>query len=149
VPIKKTVEQYIAFRIGRQDFAMDASLICGLLPIYEMLPLDPPRGWICGLASIRGREFPVIDLRARFNLPRGVPGRQPCVIAVEIHGSQLVGFIADRVSDVTQVRARDFRGDQVIIAGKPRRLLHPDRLLTAEDLVNLSRLSKSVPQTHS
>lgn len=121
---------------------MDASRVRGLIPAYEVTPVEVQAPWIIGVASMRGHDFPVIDLRSKLNLPRGTHGRLPCVVAVEVASSKgpcLVGFIADRVSQVVKVRPRDQEGGAVRISGRARRILDPDSILSEEELAGLWR----------
>ncbi len=123
--------QYITFRVARQDFAMETSRIRGLLPLHDMLPLDPPAGWVLGIAAIRGFDFPVVDLRGKLGIPQGSHGRQPCIIAAEVvssHGPQTVGFIADRISEVVTLRNHEIREGVVRTHGRRRRIFDPDVL---------------------
>ena len=55
---------------------MRAEPVRGLLPVHELIALPPhsPESWICGIASLRGRDFPVIDLRGMFGIVRGSHG---------------------------------------------------------------------------
>jgi chemotaxis signal transduction protein len=97
--------------------------------------------WTCGFASMRGSEIPVMDLRARLGLSPGSYGRQPCIVVVEVktnYGPSLVGFVADRVSEVVQVRERDFSHGKLRLAGRLRDVLNPDRILAFEPVVNQS-----------
>jgi len=120
---------------------MDADLVRGILSAREMIPLkrneeferlsksDP---WTCGFAALKGRDFPVLDLRAKLGLPHGTHGRTPCIVVVELegmHGPQLVGFIADRVSEIVQARERDFSRGKLRNGGRPRAVLNPNVLL--------------------
>lgn len=123
--------QYITFRIARQDFAMDTTRLRGLLPAYDLITLDPPSGWILGIASVRGIDFPVIDVRGKLGIAHGSQGRQPCIIVVEVAsetGPQMVGFIADRVSDVITIRKHEIREGVIRTHGRPRRIFDPDVL---------------------
>jgi chemotaxis signal transduction protein len=134
---KRFVGPYLTFRVARQEFAMDAARVRGLLPVHEMTPLDSGEV-ICGIASLRAHDFPVVDLRRRLGLEPGPGGRQPCMIVVELPGPRLVGFIADRISEVVTLRDRDVRNDRVRIGGRTRPLLHPESILTARDFENFA-----------
>ncbi len=111
---------------------MDATRIRGLLPIHDITLLDNPQEWIIGIAAIRGRDFPVVDLRGKLGIPKGSLGRTPCVVAVEVAGPKLIGFVADRVSEVITLRKPDLSGGNLRIMGRTRRIFHPDRILTEE-----------------
>jgi chemotaxis signal transduction protein len=147
--------QYLTFRVARQDFAMLTSRVRGILPAHDMIPIEAPQsanggpgttnsgpgpnnsGMICGVASLRGRDFPVVDLRGKLGIAHGSHGRQPCVIVVEVEigsGARLLGFVADRISEVLMLRDRDFRNGSVRLNGRARRVLDPDLILTEEEL---------------
>lgn len=94
---------------------------------------------MCGFASIRGRDIPVIDLRARLKLPHGTYRRHPCIIVVEIaseDGPRLVGFIADRVTETIFAGKRDFSHGKLRLSGRLREVLDPETLLAADSSAN-------------
>lgn len=124
--------KYLTFRVARQDFAMNAAGVRGIIPVHEMVALHTAHEWIRGFAAIGGRDFPVIDLRAKLGIAHGSHGREPFIIVVET-GGRLAGFIADRVSEVLDVRARDFRNGMVRTHGRPRKVLEPDQIMKEED----------------
>jgi chemotaxis signal transduction protein len=112
------VGKYLTFRIAGREFAMDATRVRGILPIHEL----------------GGRDFPVIDLRSKLGLTKASGGRMPCIVVVEVGANdetRLVGFVADRVSDVVQLRKRDLRNGMTRGKGRPRRVLDPDVILRA------------------
>jgi chemotaxis signal transduction protein len=133
--------QYLTFRVARNDFAIEASRLRGILPARELKPVAPSPGlassfgpWTCGFASMRGRDIPVVDLRGRLNLLPGTHGRNPCIIVVEIPtplGPNLVGFIADRVVNVIHARGRDVLDGKLHFGGKAIGVLDPELLLAA------------------
>jgi chemotaxis signal transduction protein len=135
--------KYLTFRVARLDFAINSSCVRGIMPARDMTPVEtPPPGtpdqflrnqrWTIGFASLQGRDFPVVDLRAKLSLPHGSLGRQPCIVVVEVggmHGPQTMGFIADRVTEIVQVRERDFTRGKLRNGGRPRQVLDPACLL--------------------
>ena len=134
------MEAYLAFRIARQDFALDARRVRGILPARELTPFENaeiPFGaepFTCGIATLNGRDFPVIDLRAKLKIPHGSHGRQPCIVVVEApsaHGPQLAGFVADRVSEIIHTREHDLSRGKLRVAGRTREILDPSVLLCA------------------
>jgi len=133
----------LTFRVGRVDFALDASRLRGILPARVLEPVAPSpqlsRAFgdgTCGFASIRGRDIPVVDLRSQLNLAHGTHGRHPCIIVVEISGSdgpRLAGFIADRISKVVHVRERDFLHGKLKFGGRSLSVLDPELLLVPNE----------------
>jgi chemotaxis signal transduction protein len=129
--------KYLTFRVARQDFAMSADCVRGILPVHEMLALETPHNFVCGFAAAGGRDFPVLDLRAKLDIPHGSHGREPFIIVVET-GGRLAGFIADRISEVLELRSRDFRNGAVRGHGRPRRVLDPDQIMTPQEWTALA-----------
>ena len=132
--------KYLTFRVARQDFAMDAARVRGILPIQELVAPETLHSWLRGFAALGGRDFPVVDLRSKLGLAHASGGRQPCIVVVEViaaNGRRLAGFIADRVSDVVQLRERDVRNGMTRARGRPRRVLDPDQILTEAELLNV------------
>jgi purine-binding chemotaxis protein CheW len=128
--------KYLTFRVARQDFAMNTTCVRSILPVHQMVASSdqpsPDQLMICGFAQVGGRDFPVIDLRAKLGIAHGSHGREPFIIVVETAG-KLVGFVADRVSEVLDLRLRDFRNGAVRAHGRARRVLHPDQIMSEED----------------
>jgi chemotaxis signal transduction protein len=134
--------KYLTFRIGRHEFAMDATCVRGMLPAHEVVTQDqqlpgdsepqeirPKRDsdedWIAGQAIFQGAELQVVDLRAKLRLRRGIPGRNPCIVVVDAGCSglpNLTGFLVDGVGDIVTARARDFSQGRLRI-GRPRQVL--------------------------
>ena len=140
--VSRLAGNYLTFRIARQDFVMRAERVRGLLPAHELIAFEnfSTDSWLCGIATLRAREFPVVDLRGKFGIARGSQGREPTIVAVEVvsmSGMQrMLGFVADRISEVLPLRERDFRNGAVRIAGRSRRVLDPDSILTEQDWSN-------------
>jgi chemotaxis signal transduction protein len=142
---ERSVGQYVTFRIARQGFALDVTRVRGLLPMHDMVALDVPEGWVLGIAAVRGIDFPVVDVRGKLGIPDGSHGRQPCIVVADVatpHGTQMAGFIADRVCEVITVRQRDIQDGTIRTNGRPRRIFNPD-LLYGE--IQLSGLAGFAP----
>src|SRR5205085_395096 len=118
------------------EFAMEAARVRAILPSGDLTPADSPEraqsAWLAGFASLRGREFPVIDLAGKLGLPQKPRGRRPCIVAVETSASGLAGFVADGVSEIVTARERDYHHGRLRTGGRPRRVLNPDCILAAE-----------------
>src|ERR1700687_1823149 len=111
---------------------MDATRVRGILPIHQLVSRETAPASLCGVAMMGGCDFPVVDLRSKLGLTTAPGGRTPCIVVVEVTatgGARLVGFVADRVSAVVQLRERDFRNGVARTKGRPRRLLDPDQIL--------------------
>jgi chemotaxis signal transduction protein len=56
---------YLTFRVARQDLAMEAGCIRGILPLTELEPAAAGRRGFLGLTSLKGQMVGVIDLRTK------------------------------------------------------------------------------------
>jgi len=122
--------KYLAFRVARQDFAMNIAVVRSILPVHQMTSIENQR-WVTGFASVGGRDFLIVDLRAKLEIAQGPKGREPFIIVVET-GGKLVGFIADRISKVLDVRAKDFRNGAIRLQGRVRMLLEPAQIIVGD-----------------
>jgi chemotaxis signal transduction protein len=118
--------KYLTFRVGRQDFAMNIAFVRSILPVHQMKAIEANK-WVCGFAAVGGREFPIVDLKAKLGIAPGSHGREPFIIVVDT-GEKLAGFIADRVSEIL-----DLRNGVVRSHGRALRVLEPGQVMTAED----------------
>jgi chemotaxis signal transduction protein len=144
--------KYLTFRIGRNEFAMEATRVRGMLPGHEVIApenlevapaaaremkyrpagKDDDDDWIAGKTIFQGEAIPVVDLRAKLRLRRGIPGRNPCVVVVEVAvpDTHRIGFLVDGVADIINARARDFAQGKLRI-GRPRQVLDVSILFDA------------------
>jgi len=119
--------QYLTFRVARQDCAIEASCVRAVLPWSDLTRDDDAAapGHLAGFVSMHGGIFPVVDLARKLGFPTAPPGRSPCIVVIEG-----VGFVADRVSGVIDVRARDLHGRKILKHGRPRIIIDVDKVKT-------------------
>lgn len=119
--------QYLTFRVGRQEFAIEAAAVRAVLPAHELTAAEEPGSEVAGEARLRGEAFPVIDLRKKLKLRHGISGRTPCIVVLD--QGMLIGFLADSVSDIVHARAHDFRNGKLRM-GRPRQVIPLSSLFT-------------------
>lgn len=123
---------------------MEAGCIRGILPLTDLEPADIGRKGLLGLISLKGQMVGVIDLRTRLGLLDASQGSQPKIVVLELTAGtrqQLLGFVADRISDVVVYRDRDLRCGALRGKGRPRRLVDFDQLVSEKELAGLCVLS--------
>jgi chemotaxis signal transduction protein len=127
----------LTFRVARKDLALDASRVRAILPMQVLVPLEGARPDVLGIVNLSNSSAVVLDLAARLNLAAPHPRSRRQVIVVELSGGRLAGFVVDHVSDVIRYRARDLRTGILYGAGRARRLVEVDQLISEDDLVRL------------
>lgn len=100
--------QYLPFRVAGRDFVVDASRVRAMFPFQ---------------GGAHGYPVPIVDLRQKLGLPDIVYGQRPILVVLD-----LVGFVADYVSDVIEGLPNDCRGGKLYAGGRPKRVLDPDSL---------------------
>ncbi len=130
-------KQYLAFRVARQDLALDSSLVRAIIPVQEMMPITSARPGVIGVVNVMGGAVVIVDLRARLKLSAASQGSQRKIVIVQTGGGHLAGFIADRVADVIRYRSRDLRNGILRGIGRARRVVDVDRVVEEDDLVRL------------
>ena len=123
---------------------MEAGCIRGILPLTDLEPAAAGRSGFLGLTSLKGQMVGVIDLRIRLGLPYAGQGSAPKIVILELTtgtGQHLLGFVADRISDVVVYRDRDLRSGALRGKGRPRRLVDFDQLVSERELAGLCVLN--------
>jgi len=123
---------------------MKAACIRGILPLTDLEPMPIGRTGLLGLTSLKGQIVGVIDLRSRLGLAHTGQGRAPKIVVLELAAGtrqHLLGFVADRISDVVVYRDRDLRSGALRGKGRPRKLVDFDQLVSEDELAALWSLS--------
>jgi purine-binding chemotaxis protein CheW len=93
------VREFIAFKIGSQDFCVDVMSvreIRGWTPA-TVLPQSP--SFMRGVINLRGAVLPIVDLAARLGFPVSDPTERHVIIVTQL-GRQMVGLLVSAVSDI-------------------------------------------------
>ena len=138
----RRARQYIAFRVARQGFVMEASRVRSILPAHDLVRLGNSRSCVMAIAVIGGRDVPVVDLCRKFGIPNGVHhGHESYIVVVDTliyGGGKPIGFTVDCLLDILTLCDRDFRHGSVLINGRTRRVLYPDQVFLPEDWRSIS-----------
>lgn len=141
-PVRPATRDLIAFRVGEQDFCIDAHRvreIRGWTP-ETRLPASPP--YVRGVINLRGTILPVVDLALRLGMTAIDCDARPAVIVVS-SGSRLVGLLVDMVCDIVEVSEDDLQptpetGCSIVASLAPHLVTIGDRvagLLAAERIL--------------
>lgn len=142
--------QYLSFRIGADDYAVDILRVQEIRGWEKVRGLPDSRDFVKGVLDMRGTIVPIIDLRIRFGEPQPEYSTTTVVIVVAVDRGdgekQLVGAIVDSVSDVLDVDTSNLKPPPEICASVNRHYL--DGMVSLERgmvvLLNLDRLFGSL-----
>lgn len=93
------VHEYVAFRVGSQEFCVDIMCVREIRGWTAATPLPHTPDFVRGVINLRGAVLPIVDLAARFGLPETEPTPRSVIIVVQI-AKQMVGLLVDAVSDI-------------------------------------------------
>jgi purine-binding chemotaxis protein CheW len=96
------VIQFITFVIGAEQYGVAIIAVREIKGWSEITRLPEQPDYVRGVLNLRGVIIPIIDLRCRFGEGLTEVTALHVVIVVQI-GEQLVGLLADRVSDIVSV----------------------------------------------
>jgi purine-binding chemotaxis protein CheW len=137
--------QFVTFLVNDELFGVPMGSVHEIIrmPSVVHVPLSPPS--LEGLANLRGRVLPIIDLRAAFQLDRVAHNEATRVIVTDC--GALVGFVVDRVASVVSVdcdriesaQSIDSTVDVSLITGLIKDLSHGgrDRMAVLLDLARV------------
>jgi purine-binding chemotaxis protein CheW len=130
--------QLVSFNLADEVFGIDILKVREINRMVDItrVPNSPP--YVEGIINLRGRVIPILDLRAKFGLPRKAVDKTTRIIVVEISGS-IVGFIVDAVSEVFRIPKNITEPPPDVVAGVDSEYITAvgkleDRLLILLDL---------------
>lgn len=153
---RPAVAQIVTFRIEQDLFAADVRAVERVLRPTAITPVRNMPPWISGVLEYQKRVVPVIDFRARFELPAAAPTNETRVLVFNVTGSW-VAAVVDAVLDVSALEAgrleppppllrglaADYLRGIVRRDGKLVMLLDADRILSATERLALGDLAES------
>jgi purine-binding chemotaxis protein CheW len=154
--VRGTVAQIVTFRIEQDLFAADVRAVERVLRPTAITPVRNMPPWISGVLEYQKRVVPVIDFRARFELPAAAPTNETRVLVFNVAGSW-VAAVVDAVLDVSVLEpgrldppppllrglAAGYLRGIVRRDGKLVMLLDADRILSATERLALGELAGS------
>jgi len=142
----------VIFRLGVGEYAAPIDQVLEIIRVPELTRMPRAPRFVAGLMNLRGKVFPVIDLKSRFRMPEAPLGASARVMVVEVE-EQVMGLVVDEVREVLRVPAIGFEPAPAVIAasvghylrgvvndqGRLLLLLDLDRLFTMDETAELAR----------
>ena len=146
--------KYLTFVLDGEEYGLEILKVREIIGVMDITKVPQTPDFVRGVINLRGKVIPVVDLRAKFNLPRIDYDEKTCIIVVDV--GILMGIIVDTVQEVNNMPGCDIEPapklgtsvDTSFILGMGKVkddvkiLLDIDKVLTTEELVDL----KSVAQ---
>jgi purine-binding chemotaxis protein CheW len=110
------LKKFVTFGLGASRYAIGVSRIREIIARFDIVPLPKVPEYIEGIISLRGEIIPVVDLRARFEMPAHPRDDETRVIVVELPDCQ-VGIKVDRVFEVLKLAESAIEPPPPLVAG--------------------------------
>ncbi|MDX1701649.1 MAG: chemotaxis protein CheW [Melioribacteraceae bacterium] len=98
----KDLIQLVTFCLGEEEFGFDIFKVKEINKMMELASVPNSPSFVEGVANLRGRIIPVLDLRNKLGMKKKNYDDDTRIIVIEIH-TQTVGFIVDRVNEVLRI----------------------------------------------
>ena len=95
-------EKLVIFEMNGEAYGIDVTCVQSIIPMQPINVVPGAPAFIEGIINLRGAVVPVIDLRARFNMPLPPQNHKSVIVIVELAHLRL-GLIVDKVTDVTKM----------------------------------------------
>jgi purine-binding chemotaxis protein CheW len=96
-------QQYLTFIMAGEEYGVDILAVQEIRGWEQSTVIPNSPDYIKGVINLRGTIVPIMDLRARFGLPRVEYSPVTVVIILKVdgnHGERVMGIVVDAVSDV-------------------------------------------------
>ena len=134
--------QVVAFKLGGEEYGVDIGQVREINRLVPITRVPRVPTYVEGVINLRGQLLPIIDLRARFEMPRIAATRATRIVVAEI-GARRVGVIVDSVSEVVQIPLEQVESAPEILAGVATEYIRgvgklEDRLIILLDLTKIA-----------
>jgi len=141
------MQSYILFKLGETTFAVASAIVQELELVEDITPVPNAASYVEGIVLVRGRVVPVINLRARFGMPRIPWDQQARIIVLDIKGRK-VGLLVDAAREFLEISGEDVQPPPDTVSGISTQLLEGvavlgDRLVLILDIEKLLSASEA------
>lgn len=94
--------QLVSFKLAEEEFGVDILLVQEINKMMQITKVPNAPKFVDGVANLRGRIIPIIDLRTRLGMRKKEKDAKSRIIVVEL-ANYTVGFTVDEVLEVLRI----------------------------------------------
>ena len=143
--------QLVSFTLANELYGIEITKVREIILITEITRIPQTPHYVEGLINLRSTVIPVVDLRAKFGLPKSELTDESRIMVLHA-GGKTIGIIVDAVSEVLRVKHGQIAPPPPTVAGLGREyltglvkldsqlliLLDIDHTLSGDDMENLA-----------
>ena len=102
--------KYLTFALAHEEYGLEILKVREIIGYMDITAVPQTPHHVKGVINLRGQVIPVVDLRAKFNMPETEVTDQTCIIVVEINHADRVfntGIVVDHVQEVLDIGGGD------------------------------------------
>lgn len=102
--------EVLTLDLDGHTFAVPAAYVHEILDLVPVTEVPGANPFVGGLINVRGRIVPLADLRHKFGMPAKPSSIDTRVVVIEIDldgDATMIGLVADKVNEVTEIAATD------------------------------------------
>ncbi|HYZ16047.1 MAG TPA: chemotaxis protein CheW [Candidatus Acidoferrum sp.] len=133
--------QVVSFKLGSEEYGVDIAQVQEINRMVAITHVPRAPQFMEGVINLRGQLIPIIDLRARFGMPRTEHTKNTRIVVTEI-GAKRVGMVVDSVSEVLRLPTDHIEDAPEMITGVDTEYIRgvgkiEDRLIILLDLARI------------
>jgi purine-binding chemotaxis protein CheW len=133
--------QVVSFKLGSEEYGVDIAQVQEINRMVAITHVPRAPQFMEGVINLRGQLIPIIDLRARFGMPRTEHTKNTRIVVTEI-GAKRVGMVVDSVSEVLRLATEHIEEAPEMITGVDTEYIRgvgkiEDRLIILLDLARI------------
>jgi purine-binding chemotaxis protein CheW len=133
--------QVVSFKLGSEEYGVDIAQVQEINRMVAVTHVPRAPQFMEGVINLRGQLIPIIDLRARFGMPRAEHTKNTRIVVTEI-GAKRVGMVVDSVSEVLRLPLDQVEPAPEMITGVDTEYIRgvgkiEDRLIILLDLAKI------------
>ncbi len=94
--------KFLTFILLEEEYGIEIRYVTEIIGIQSITEVPDMPAFVKGVINLRGKIIPVMDVRKRFGSDERAYDNRTCIIVINI-GSQAMGLIVDRVSEVLDI----------------------------------------------
>lgn len=98
--------RYLTFMLGNETFGIEIRVVTEIISIQPLNPVPDVPDYVKGVINLRGKIFPVIDMRLKFKKSPVAYTERTCIIIISTEKFQ-AGLIVDSVAEVLALTGDD------------------------------------------
>lgn len=106
---KAVWETWVTFQVSGETFALPVEFVQEILRVGTITRVPEAPYPVRGIANVRGRVIPVVDLRLRLGLPGAEPGPAARVLIATLR-QRVIGLLVDAVAQVERIDRMQIEG---------------------------------------